>query len=210
MHLSDIEKIIYNEYLRAKRKGKPFNARKNFDDIDDATYISLKRLGTFFTSFPNIRYKDFFDAGILTPQRSERPPELAFFTSMRAIKMYNEYIKEKLNSADDGWVLSFCKESLFFIYEFCKSRGISVADYLNIKTPAGFPWFIIHLKDFKICIYAILAFEGIDSKLVEYSDEVRQIISDDFLKCIPQHRTNFFASKKCKALVREGLKLINT
>lgn len=204
MHLSDIEKIIYNEYLRAKRKGKPFNARKNFDDVDDATYISLSRLGTFFTSFPHIRYKEFFDAGFA----SDEYAQLSFFTSMRAIKLYNNHIKEKLNNADDDWVLAFCKESLFFIYEFCKSRNVSAADYLNIQAPAGFPWFIIHLKDFKICIYAVLAFEGIDRKLVEYSDEIRQIISDEFLKCIPQHRTNFFASKKCKTLVREGLKLI--
>lgn len=206
MHLSDFEKNVYNEYLRAQRKNKPFNARKKFDDLDDETVVVLKQLSSFFASFPNIKIKDFFDAGF----ESNPFTPIAFFKTMRAIKTYKTYVDQKLNNADEEWVLNFVKESLMYIFSFCKQSNASAKDYLNMVAPSGIPWFIIHLKDFKICLYSILDFHGFDNKLLEYSSEAMQVLGDSFFKELPKHRTAFFASKQCKNIARNGLKLIQT
>lgn len=206
MHLSEFEKNIYNEYLRAQRKNKPFNARKKFDDLDDETIVVLKQLGSFFASVPNIRIKDFFDAGF---KDNEFQP-IAFFKTMRAIKTYKLYVDQKLAETDEEWVLNFIKESLMFIFSFCKQNNAHTKDYLNLIAPSGIPWFIIHLKDFKICLYSVLDFESFDNKLMEYSSEAMQVLGDAFFKELPKHRTAFFASKKCKSVARDGLKLIQT
>lgn len=204
MHLSEFEKNIYNEYLKAQRKNKPFNARKKFDDLNDETFVVLKQLGSFFASFPSIKIKDFFDAGFLD---NEFQP-IAFFKTMRAIKTYRLYVEQKLTEVDEEWVLNFIKESLLFIFSFCKQNNVNTRDYLNLVAPSGIPWFIIHLKDFKICLYSILDFHNFENKLIEYSNEIMQVLGDVFFKELPKHRTAFFASKKCKITARNGLKLI--
>jgi hypothetical protein len=206
MHLSDFKKTIYNVYLQALRKNRPFTNRKKFDDLDDEVVVVLKQLNTFFASFPNIKIKDFFDAGFAD---NEFQP-IAFFKTMRAIKTYKSYIDQKLANADEEWVLSFVKESLLFIFSFCKQNSIDVKDYISAVAPSGIPWFIIHLKEFKICLYSILDFAGFDSKLLEYSSEAMQVLGDGFLKDLPKNRTAFFASKKCKSMARNGLELIQT
>lgn len=206
MHLSDFEKNIYNEYLRAQRKNKPFTARKKFDDLNDETFVVLKQLGSFFAMFPGIKIKDFFDAGFLD---NEFQP-IAFFKTMRAIKTYKAYVDQKMADADEEWVLSFVKESLLFIFSFCKQNNIQSKNYLCAVAPSNIPWFIIHLKDFKICLYSILDFHNFDNKLLEYSSEAMQVLGDAFFKELPKHRTAFFASKQCKNIARNGLKLIQT
>ena len=204
MHLSEFEKSIYNEYLRAQRKNKPFTARKNFDDLDDETIVALKQLGSFFSTFSNIKIKDFFDAGF---KDNEFQP-IAFFKTMRAIKIYKLYIDHKLANVDEQWVINFVKESLLFIFSFCKQNNVQTGEYLNLVAPSGIPWFIIHLKEFKICLYSVLDFHNFDNKLFAYSSEAAQVLGDSFLKELPKYRTAFFASKQCKKVVRDGLKLI--
>lgn len=205
MHLSDFEKSIYNEYLRAQRKGKPFTPRKQFDDLKEQHVVALKQLASFFTSLSNVKPRDFFNAGFVDSDFQT----LEFFKTMKAIKLYNLYIADQLNKVDEDWTIDFVKSSMLFIYSFCKNNNIALKDYLNANAPAGFPWFIVHLKDLKICIFALLAFQGFETKLLQCSTDAQQILGDDFLREMPKHRTNFFASKKCKNIARQGLELIN-
>ena len=204
MHLSEFEKLIYNEYLRAQRKGKPFTARKQFDDLKDEDFVCLKQLSQFFLSFPHIKIKHFFDAGF--EDATYQP--LSFFKSMKAIKRYNLYLNDKLNKADDEWVIDFVKSSLKFVYKFCKDNEIAVGSYLDASSPSGIPWYMIHLKDFNVCIYLLLAFSDFENKLLNHSDEACMILGNDFLKDIPRHRTMFVSSAKCKTIARSGLDLI--
>lgn len=204
MHLSDFEKRIYNEYLKAQRKGKPYTLRKNFDKVDDETLVCLKQLSEFFSSFPDIRLTDFFNAGF---EDADFQP-ITFFKSMRAIKMYNRYIGNKLNKADDEWVIDFIKTSLLFIHKFCKANNIAIDDYLNCEAPAGVPWYVIHLKNFNVCIYLLLAFQDFENKLLQHSDAVAMTLGDDFLKDVARHRTMFVTSTKCKLIARNGLDML--
>ena len=204
MHLSDFEKRIYNEYLKAQRKGKPYTLRKNFDKVDDETLVCLKQLSEFFSSFPDIRLTDFFNAGF---EDADFQP-ITFFKSMRAIKMYNRYIGNKLNKADDEWVIDFIKTSLLFIHKFCKTNNIAIDDYLNCEAPAGVPWYVIHLKNFNVCIYLLLAFQDFENKLLQHSDAVAMTLGDDFLKDVARHRTMFVTSTKCKLIARNGLDML--
>lgn len=206
MHLSEFEKHIYNEYLKALRKGKPYNTRKNFDKIDDETFVCLKQLSQFFASFPHIKIDVFFEAGF----KDSEFHALSFFKSMRAIKLYNVYMNDKLNKADDEWVLSFVKESLQFIYKFCKDNNVAIEDYIDAESPSGIPWYAIHLKEFKVCIYLLLAFEAFENKLLQHSDEIEIVLGKDFIQNFSRHRTMFVTSSKCKKIARAGLDILKT
>ena len=206
MHLSEFEKRIYNEYLKALRRGKPYSTRKNFDKVDDETFVCLKQLSQFFLSFPHIRIDAFFDAGF---KDAEYQP-LSFFKSMRAIKLYNVYMNDKLNKADDEWVLSFVKESLQFVYKFCKENNIGIDEYIDNESPSGVPWYAIHLKEFKVCIYLLLAFPMFENKLMQHSDEIELILGKEFIQNFARHRTMFVTSNKCKKIARAGLDILKT
>lgn len=204
MHLSDFDKHIYNEYLKAQRKGKPYTLRKNFDNIDDETQVCLKQLSEFFTSFPDIRINDFFNAGF----KDTDFQSITFFKSMRAIKMYHAYIGSKLNKADDVWVIDFIKSSLLYVHKFCKQNNLTVDQYLDAESPAGVPWFAIHLKNFNVCVYLLLAFFDFENKIMKHSDAMVMILGDEFFKDIAHHRTMFVTSNKCKQLARNGLDIL--
>ena len=51
--LSDFEKFIYNKHLSSfkKHQNKPYNIRKNFDDVGDTTTFYVKKLSLFFNKF---------------------------------------------------------------------------------------------------------------------------------------------------------------
>lgn len=205
MHLSDFEKRIYNEYLRASRRGKPYTLRKNFEGISDETYVNIKKLAAFFHTFPHIQIREYFDAGFVDTEFQQ----LKFFRTLRATKMYNAYMADKISTPDNEWNINFVRNSLLFIYLFCKERKISVENYVDELTPAGHPWCFIHLKEFKVCIYALLGFDTFENKLSRHFDDIKGIVlPEDFCDSLPRLRTAFFASKKCKTLVREGLKAI--
>ena len=203
MQLSSFEKAIYNEYLRAKRRGKPYTPRKDFRDLDAKTYTSLNKVASFLTTYNHIRPRDFFDAGFADNEYAT----LDFFFSMRAVKLYKMYFETQLNKADAEWTIDFLKESFLFILRFCKENNISVDDYIEMESPGGIPWFIIHLKNFNICIYLLFAFDTFENKLIQHSYEVTQMLSDEFIKGLPQHRMNFIRSERCKKIAREGLLL---
>lgn len=204
MHLNEFEKSIYNEYLRAQRKGKPFTPRKDFSEIEDEQFVLLKQLASFFASFSNIKPRDFFNAGFAN---SDYQP-LNFFKTLKAIKLYNIYIAEQLSNADEEWTINFVKESMVFIFTFCRDNNIAVDKYLDITSPAGLPWFVVHLKELKVCLFALFAIQDFENKLYCNIDDVAVVLGDEFLKELPKHRTNFFASKKCKNIARQGLNLI--
>ena len=204
MHLSEQEKNIYNEYLRASRKNKPFRPRKDFEKLDDDTKIVVHQLRAFFDSFPAIRVRDFFEAGF---NDIEYQP-IEFFKSLRAIKKYNVYIADKIANIDSDWFVEFARESLLFVYSFCKDNNIAVSDYINCRAPSGIPWCIIHLKELKICLFLILAFPGGENKLFEYSSDIRDYLGDEFLRELPKHRAIFLRSTKSKDVLLKGVQLI--
>lgn len=204
MHLSEFEQRIYNVYLRKLRKEKNFKYRKNFDSLDDENKIALKQLSSFFTEFPNINVNDFFEAGF----RDAEYRKLSYFKTYSAISAYNRFISEQTKNIDSEWVKNFIHNSILFINNFCNANKILIDEYLEAKSESGIPWFVIHLKEMKVSIFLLLAFDTLESNILRYADDIKLIIGDTFFEELGKHRTSFAASKTCKQYARIGLQLI--
>lgn len=93
---TDLEKTIYNEYLKESRKSKnkPYKIRKNFSKINESTKLSLKRLSNLFTKHKEIDISDFFKAPYSVYSESETFL-LKFYTTQKAITVYKIFIESK-------------------------------------------------------------------------------------------------------------------
>jgi len=206
MHLNEFEKSIYNQFLFSKRRGKPVRARENFSTIKEEDYIALKKIVGFLNAAEGINVRDFFDAGF----EESKNLYLKDFTTMSAIARYKRYTAKKLLDIDSEWTQNLIDESLLFIYDFCKENNSNIGEYLDAKSPSGIPWFIIHLKNTNICLYAVLAFPNCEYKLNIYAADIKFVLSEEFYNSISLFRTKFFAAvckNKTKNKITKLIKL---
>jgi len=93
---TDLEKTIYNEYLKESRKSKnqPFKLRKDFSKLDETVGIALKRLAVLFEKHKEIAISDFFKAPYAIYSESETF-YLKFYTTQKAITVYKIYMEAK-------------------------------------------------------------------------------------------------------------------
>ncbi len=209
MHLSETEKSVYNEYLRVQRLSakKPFSARKKFDSLDGNTVIVIKAITGFLSRFPYIKPFDFFTAGF-ADDNGFVPIE--FFRSMRAMKMYSVYMYKKSLKPDEEWVLEKIRQSAERVQEFCAEKQVNAKEYLELVSPAGIPWYAIHIKQFEISTYFIFAFPNVDAILSRDYNTIEPILGKQVVDNLPSIRTRFVTSTKCKALARECLAKISS
>jgi hypothetical protein len=209
MNLSDFEKRIYNQYLYACRvnNNKPFSPRKQFDDVDSETLVTLKRIAGFLEKFPNINLKDFFDAPF--KMNESKHIALSFFNSMRAIKLFSLYTFEQLQNADSEWTIEKIKQSMLFIYNFCRANNVAFNNYMMCAAPSGIPWFVLHLQQFSINIYALLAFPNADKQLNGNANHLDEIIGNNLSKKLSTYNSKFVTSTKCKQVARLAYEKIN-
>lgn len=207
-NLTEFEKQIYNEHLIAQRtaNNKPFSVRKDFTDLDDSKVLAVKKAAMFFSKFKHIKTKDFF----IAPYKVYGGTyfDLSFYLTSKAILAHKLYIFEQLQSADQEWVLDKIRQSWLFIYKFCKDNQMNPEQYIHAKTGADVPWFAIHLQQFDICLYVLFAFDFIDTILNINEQNIEFILGKDFKSEVKSFRIKFYASSKCKNLVREGLRKI--
>ena len=64
MQITEKEKHIYNSFLATSREvqNKPFRLSKDFTNLADDVYITLKKISSFFDRNQNINYTDYFKA----------------------------------------------------------------------------------------------------------------------------------------------------
>ena len=210
MQLSEFEKKIYNQYLYASRthNNKPFSPRKQFDDLDNENIVACKQIAMLLQKFPNINIKDFFDAPFKMQEGGHI--KLPFYKSMRAIKLFSLYNYEQMMSADSQWNLDKIKESMIFIYKFCKLNNIEFQHYMHTKTPADVAWFVLHLQQFSINIYALLAFPDADKQLNGSAQHLDEIIGNNLSKKLSTYTSKFITSNKCKNTARQAYQKITT
>lgn len=208
MTLSDKEKNIYNTFLATTRSlnNKPFNIRKNFNSLDDKTYIALKKLNIFFNKYSHIKLSDFFSAPYLY-YGMENYFDIQYFTTAKAIKCYALYNKQKeIENPDNTRIIEACKEGCSFIYKYCSSKNLTLEEY-KTYTEGSTPIILIHLKEHKINFYTI---HGLDCEKVfrQVEESLLNFIVENFTTTINITRNNFLKSSKLKHTVRKAFAII--
>jgi len=209
--ISEYDKLVYNSYLKTSRSRNklPYKFIKNFEKVDDRTFVQIKKLSSFLKRFPHIKIDEFFNAPYnLYPDETYFPIE--YFTSLKATKAYTLFQKKKINEDPDSLdQLQNIKESLMFINSFCRQQNIDPLSYIHHKTNNEFS-FLIHLKEHKVNVYTLLGFVNFEKNLKTRDAGVAKfIIGEDVYNNIQNYRTRLFNSHKAVRLVELGIKKIS-
>ena len=206
--ITDYEKQIYNNHLVVSRKvkGEPFKLRKDFTKLDDEKFVALQKLSRFFKNHPNVNQDDFFvSPHKIYPEATHY--SLDFFTGQRAIKCYTLYMKQiELQDPDSPDSLKRLQQSLKFVFEFCKEKGLQLSDY-ELNNEEAIPSFVDHLKNHKINYYTLhaLTFSNpkIDSRILDF-------IFPNFYGTFQKTKNKFFASTKMREFSKQAKDKITT
>ena len=205
--MTNQEKHIYNSYLRVSRsrQNKPFKLRKDFSKFeDDKNYKYVIKLNNILSRNNSIDLEEYLSAPYEVYDDNGHY-DLKFYITQRAIKVYTAYTKKRMaDNIDDEQVITKIKDSIYFIYNFCKDNDITLKEYISHKTNI-MNSFILHVQENKIILYVLFGFSTFERELNKTSYEVREFILGDLVRNIDRYRKNFQASKKAKIIIRKGL-----
>lgn len=207
--MTDSEKRIYNKYLAVTRssQGKPFKLRKDFSSFDETDYVYVHKLYLFFKRFSHIDMDEFFHAPFAI-YIDNKDFNLKFYTTQRALKVYTLYMQRKASASPDSEdQLYNIKSSLKYISTWCVDNNISPGEYIEHKTNNTYT-FLIHLKQHKVNIYNLFAFDKFESILAKIEQDYLEFIIGSYATNLDRFRTKFIKSKLAKELARRGLQLI--
>lgn len=210
--VTEREKYIYNTYLRVYRtkQNKPFRYRKQFDDFgDNENYVHVKKLGYFFNKFEHINPEIFFSAPYNLYPDDDTIYDLKFYASQRAIKVYGLYTKQlDQQGPDTDYQIQFVKDSLMFIFKFCKENRLQLNEYISHKT-GDIPTFVLHLRNRYVSIYSLFGIEEFETKLYRIpKDRLDFTIGENFTILLENRRTSFYNSTKNRQVTKKGIKQI--
>lgn len=205
------EKLIYNTFLKISRtkSGLPYRLRKQWDDFETSeAYPYVLKLKNFFSRNHSVDLSEFFTAPY-TIYPGESGFDLKFYSSQNAIKVYTLAMKQKLLlPPDDAFHLNKIAKGLSFIKQFCREKSINVLDYPTFKDGVQHA-FITHLKDRKISLYNLFAFDNFDKCFQQNDPDLLRFTLGDIYDNIPVFRTKYLSSKTAKYLAVQGLKKIS-
>lgn len=208
--ITEFDKLIYNTFLRVSRSRnkKPFKLRKDFEKLNNETFVAIKKVSNFLKRFPHIKVEDFFNAPYNVYPDEEYFP-LEYYYSLKATKAYTLFNKRKENlDPDSEEQLTGIKESLLFIKNFCIQKNISPANYINHKTNNEYS-FVLHLKEHKVNIYTLLGYSNFEKNIKQREAEIiKFIVGEELYNNIPVFRTKLYNSQKASKLVELGIKKI--
>lgn len=206
------EKYIYNTYLRIfrSRQNKPYKLRKDFNNfLDNEAYYFIKKLGMFFNKYPHINIDVYFKSPYDLYPDVDTIYDLKFYASPRAIKVYSLYMKHMdQQDPDTDYHIQFGKDSLLYIFKFCRDNKMKLNEYLNHKT-GDLPTFVLHLRDRYVSIYTLFAFDSFDEQLDNVSpDRLNFTIGESFVSSLAIYRTRYYNSIKFKRTIKQGIEKI--
>jgi hypothetical protein len=204
--MNDFQKYIYNSHLAISRKmrDKPFKIRKNFDDLDQTKVDHLAKLERFFNSYQNIKIDDYFAAPYVIFE-DEDYFDLEFFISSKAKKAYAQYMKKiEMDDPDSDQSLKRLADSLKFIKNFCKEKGLTLENY-PLYIEHNLPCMIDHLKNHHINMYAL---HSLGVTKIEVENRILDFIFSDFWITFQKTKNKFYLSKKMKELGKKAIKKI--
>lgn len=203
--IEEKQKKIYNSFLRATRasKNKPYRLRQNFDNITPTVELALKKLDSFFSAHPTIRYYDFFIAPY-NVYKDQEFFDLKFYTTYKAIKCYATHIKQlEFEDVDSDMVIERCKDCCVNIYKFCRENKITLEEY-KTRQEGAIPLYMQHLKEHRINFYTL---HSLDVKVPSTREdtEVFKFMFDDFHTTLHTTRLKFIKSTRLKETLRSAL-----
>jgi hypothetical protein len=204
--LEDLQKRIYNIFLKNSRKGLGYSYRKNFDNISEYHILNLKKLSTFFRKYPHIDINEFFESPSLI-YNGEPYPQLSFFNSRSAIRCYSLYKKKQEDQNPEQQIESI-KNSLIFIGSFCIQKNIMLSEYLSHKTGCISSW-LEHYRQRKINPYSLMEIGDIISNIDSHQDDELALFSENLKEKIYSYKIRYKQSKKIINLVKAGTDKIN-
>ena len=187
--LSDLEKKTYNMYLKAlaESQSRPYNLRKNFDDLNSNVKTAVRKLSAFFETYRDVNPSLFFKAGF--KYETNKFLDISYFNSLRASKMYAKLVRERYNeSVDNDESITDFKNGIIFIYDFIKDNDITLDDYILNTNESGVPWYLIHLKKQNISFYHI---HSLSIELEQFPKDMRYMIMDNFDEVFARTKRNF-------------------
>jgi hypothetical protein len=191
LKISTIEQNIYNCYLKALRKGQPWQPRKNFDNIDDKTAICLFKIKNFLLKFKHIPWDDYFNAYYYVYPEDKLPP-LNFFTTRKAIKCYNLFKTSQENQSPD-LQLDSIKDGLKFIALFCLQNNLPLENYFKHKS-CSMPTWSQHYRENKVNIYSLLALDNLN-EFYKLSEEEKNYWAPNLLNNLEAFKTRLHNCK---------------
>lgn len=209
MHLTDLEKAIYNKHLIISRKvkNKPFKLKKDFSNVTDSKiHKFLKRISTLFAKHPEIDMDVFFEA----PYKLYSDVEyfdLEYFASMRAVRSYTMYKKQKFLQDPDSQ-LEEVKQSIKFITHFCIDNNIYFHQYPFHRTTDLFTW-MEHYKQNKINIYAMMEFPDVLSAARSLAVDLQQFFVSNFIENFSTLYQNYNKSAHIKPFLKKAFPVVS-
>jgi hypothetical protein len=213
MLLSDLEKSVYNKYLKAlaKANDKPFIEKKEFVNLNDEKIDCIKKLTEFLISHKNINFDIFFSAPYKVFS-DKKFYSLDYFYSQSSLKSYFLYLNFlNIESPDCEENLEFIMESIVFIKNFCLSKNLDFIDYLNYTDSVTLDW-CRHVFCKKISIYNILAFSYFDINIYVLINKIpsdeRELLLGDYGESISEYMDKLNNSNKAKFLLIKGYRKV--
>jgi len=202
--LSLFEKNIYNTYLKVSRETKGYKPRKNFNNLDDAKYVLLKKISKTLRN-KKIDPILFFKAPY--NMYTEQFVPLDYYGTFKAISTYKKYTTEiELTKPDDPFNITRLRNSFKFVYQKCAENNLSTCkEYLDLQSGI-YPDFILDLKKDNVSYYCLLALEVSETK-INLEKNIVEFACSSFYNTLSSLRSRYTFSKKIKPL---GIKLTNT
>lgn len=208
--ISNIEKNLYNTYLRISRssRNKPFSYRKDFSDIDNPTIVHLKRINNLLCKYPHIKPDDYFKAPFKVYPNADFFP-LDYFSTMKGVNAYSIYRKQiqEMNPDSDEQI-EFIRDSLKHIGAFCIKNKIRLNQYPKHKTGLTWDW-MKHIKRHEISVYSLMEFPEIYNIITNMPDDEKELFLGDIGLYFLGYKNKYLKSQVAKQLVSEGMKKIN-
>lgn len=207
--MTEGEKQVYNTFLMVKRteQDKPFRFRKNWDKFEDGPdYPYVKKLHMFFKKFAQIKMESFFRAPYKVYEDSFETFDLKFYLTPRATKLYGIYM-EKLSaeSPDTEYQIKFIKESLHYMFKYCRDNNLTFESYKEHET-GDVKTILLHIRDKHISPYVVYGIGDLGDILSEYSNEFLDFIAGkNFQERVALYRSRYYNSRKAKSITEQGI-----
>ena len=101
--LEEVEKKIYNQYLRAQadKYKRPYMVRKDFSKMRDKEVLALQKLRIFFEQYKDVNPFQFFKACF--KYELDAYPTLEYCTTVRASSLYVRHMRGKYYEGVDHY-----------------------------------------------------------------------------------------------------------
>lgn len=198
--MTEFEQLIYNLHLKVSRtvQNKPYRFRNNFDNVTEDKQMFCKKLSNFFSRHKHINIETFFRA----PYEiyDDKPNlDLKFYTSLKASKLYFDYIKSKnKHDVNSKETKEFYKNTALFVTKFCIENKIRFEDYILYKVNAHdrMNAFFTHLKNGDVSIYFLLNTEHFEKEFKKQDKEIIDFMLKDIISTLGEHRMKFYNKKE--------------